>query len=408
MRIEEIDGTGQTLIPGVIDDQVHFREPGLTHKATIYTEAKAAVRGGVTSFMEMPNTNPPAFTQDLLEQKYDIAKHHALANYSFFMGTSNDNLDEVLRTNDKKKDICGVKIFMGSSTGNLLVENPILLERIFEGSEVLIATHCEEERLIKQNAAKATAENRKLTAADHPIIRDEEVCFESSFRAVQMAKKFDTRLHVLHITTAKELQLFSNMLPLEEKRITSEVCVHHLHFTSDDYAMLGNQIKCNPAIKAPHHKAALWEGLLDDRLDIIATDHAPHTWAEKQEDYLHAHAGLPLVQHALGLMLHYVAEQKITIERVVEKMSHAPARCFQINNRGYIREGYFADLVLLDRNTPETITKENILYKCGWSPLEGFTQPATVSKTFVNGHMVYGNGVFDESKTGMRLQFNRS
>lgn len=408
MRIEEIDGTGQTLIPGVIDDQVHFREPGLTHKATIYTEAKAAVRGGVTSFMEMPNTNPPAFSQELLEQKYDIAKHHALANYSFFMGTSNDNLDEVLRTNDKKNDICGVKIFMGSSTGNLLVENPILLERIFEGSEVLIATHCEEERLIKQNLAKAAAENRMLTAADHPIIRDEEVCFESSFRAVQMAKKFGTRLHVLHITTAKELQLFSNMLPLEEKRITSEVCVHHLHFTSDDYAKLGNQIKCNPAIKAPHNKTALWEGLLDDRLDIIATDHAPHTWAEKQEDYTHAHAGLPLVQHALGLMLHYVAEQKITIERVVEKMCHAPARCFQINNRGYIREGYYADLVLLDTNTPETITKENIFYKCGWSPLEGFTQPATVSKTFVNGHMVYGNGIFDESKTGMRLQFNRS
>ena len=408
MRIEEIDGTGQTLIPGVIDDQVHFREPGLTQKATIYTEAKAAVRGGVTSFMEMPNTNPPAFTPALLEQKYDIAKHHALANYSFFMGTSNDNIEEVLRTNDKKNDICGVKIFMGSSTGNLLVENPILLERIFEGSEVLIATHCEEERLIKHNLAKAASENRKLTAADHPIIRDEEVCFESSFRAVQMAKKFGTRLHILHITTAKELQLFSNMLPLEEKRITSEVCVHHLHFTSDDYAGLGNQIKCNPAIKAPHNKTALWEGLLDDRLDIIATDHAPHTWAEKQEDYLNAHAGLPLVQHALGLMLHYVAEQKITIERVVEKMSHAPARCFQINNRGFIREGYYADLVLLDRNTPETITKENILYKCGWSPLEGFTQPATVSKTFVNGHMVYGNGGFDESKTGMRLQFNRS
>ena len=408
MRIEEIDGTGQTLIPGVIDDQVHFREPGLTQKATIYTEAKAAVRGGVTSFMEMPNTNPPAFTHALLEQKYDIAKHHALANYSFFMGTSNDNIEEVLRTNDKKNDICGVKIFMGSSTGNLLVENPILLERIFEGSEVLIATHCEEERLIKHNLAKAASENRKLTAADHPIIRDEEVCFESSFRAVQMAKKFGTRLHILHITTAKELQLFSNMLPLEEKRITSEVCVHHLHFTSDDYAGLGNQIKCNPAIKAPHNKIALWEGLLDDRLDIIATDHAPHTWAEKQEDYLHAHAGLPLVQHALGLMLHYVAEQKITIERVVEKMCHAPARCFQINNRGFIREGYYADLVLLDRNTPETITKENILYKCGWSPLEGFTQPATVSKTFVNGHMVYGNGGFDESKTGMRLQFNRS
>jgi len=408
MRVDEIDGTGQTLIPGVIDDQVHFREPGLTHKATIYTEAKAAVRGGVTSFMEMPNTNPPAFTHELLEQKYDIAKHHALANYSFFMGTSNDNLEEVLRTNDKKNDICGVKIFMGSSTGNLLVDNPVLLEKIFEGSEVLIATHCEEERLIKENLAKAAAENKKLTAADHPIIRDEDVCFESSFKAVQMAKKFGTRLHILHITTAKELQLFSNMLPLEEKRITSEVCVHHLHFTSDDYARLGNQIKCNPAIKAPHNKTALWEALLDDRLDIIATDHAPHTWAEKEEDYMHAHAGLPLVQHALGLMLHYVAEQKISIERVVEKMCHAPARCFQISNRGYIREGYFADLVLLDRNTPETITKKNILYKCGWSPLEGFTQPATVSKTFVNGHIVYGNGGFDESKTGMRLQFNRS
>jgi len=245
-----------------------LESPALHIKQTIYTEAKAAVRGGVTSFMEMPNTNPPAFTHELLEQKYDIAKNHALANYSFFMGTSNDNLEEVLRTNDKKKDICGVKIFMGSSTGNLLVDNPILLERIFEGSEVLIATHCEEERLIKQNLAKAAAENRKLTAKDHPIIRDEEVCFESSFRAVQMAKKFGTRLHILHITTAKELQLFSNMLPLEQKRITSEVCVHHLHFTSDDYAKLGNQIKCNPAIKAPHNKTALWEGLLDNRLDI--------------------------------------------------------------------------------------------------------------------------------------------
>ena len=406
--VTEINAEGMYLIPGAIDDQVHFREPGLTHKATIYTEAKAAVAGGVTSFMEMPNTNPPVFTQELLEDKYQIAASNALANFSFFMGTSQDNVEEILKTNDKKNDVCGVKIFMGSSTGNLLVDNPVLLEKIFEGSEVLIATHCEEERLIKDNLAKAAAENRKLTAADHPIIRDEDVCFESSFKAVQMAKKFGTRLHILHITTAKELQLFSNMLPLEEKRITSEVCVHHLHFTSDDYARLGNQIKCNPAIKAPNNKTALWEALLDNRLDIIATDHAPHTWAEKEEDYMHAHAGLPLVQHALGLMLHYVAEQKISIERVVEKMCHAPARCFQISNRGYIREGYFADLVLLDTNTPETITKENILYKCGWSPLEGFTQPATVSKTFVNGHMVYGNGGFDESKTGMRLQFNRS
>ena len=406
--ITEINGENQFLLPGVIDDQVHFREPGLTHKANIYSEAKAAIAGGTTSFMEMPNTQPPVFTQALLEDKYQIGANTSLANYSFYMGTSQDNLEEILKTNDKKKDVCGLKIFMGSSTGNLLVENPLVLEKIFGGTELLIATHCEEESLIKRNKAALEAIKPVLEPSDHPIIRDEEVCFESSFKAIQLAKKFDARLHILHISTAKELQLFSNLRTLADKRITAEVCVHHLHFTSNDYARLGNLIKCNPAIKAPHHKTALWEGLLDDRLDIIATDHAPHTWAEKQEDYLHAHAGLPLVQHALGLMLHYVAEQKITIERVVEKMCHAPARCFQINNRGFIREGYYADLVLLDRNTPETITKENILYKCGWSPLEGFTQPATVSKTFVNGHMVYGNGGFDESKTGMRLQFNRS
>lgn len=406
-HIAEIDGSNRFLLPGAIDDQVHFREPGLTHKANIYTEARAAVAGGVTSFMEMPNTNPPTFTQALLEEKYNIGKHVSLANYSFFMGTSNDNLDEVLRTNEKKNEVCGVKIFMGSSTGNLLVDNPILLEKIFGGSELLIATHCEEERIIKANFAALSAQKKKLEAADHPIIRNEEACFESSFKAIQLAKKFNTRLHILHISTEKELQLFTNMIPLKDKKITAEVCVHHLHFTADDYARLGNQIKCNPAIKAPHHRKALWEALLDDRLDIIATDHAPHTWAEKQEDYLHAHAGLPLVQHSLSLMLHYVKEGKISLEKVVEKMSHAVATCFQIKERGFIREGYYADLVLVNMDQPVTLRKENILHKCGWSPLEGFQFPATITHSFVNGHLVYGNGVFDESQKGMRLQFER-
>ena len=403
----EIDGSNQFLIPGAIDDQVHFREPGLTHKANIYTEARAAVAGGVTSFMEMPNTNPPAFTQELLEAKYAIGKETSLANYSFFMGTSNDNLEEILKTNDKKNEVCGVKIFMGSSTGNLLVDNPMILENIFGGTELLIATHCEEERIIKANLAALSATKEKLEPSDHPIIRNDEACFESSFKAIQLAKKFNSRLHILHISTEKELQLFTNMIPLKDKRITTEVCVHHLHFTSDDYARLGNQIKCNPAIKAPHNKQALWEALLDDRLDIIATDHAPHTWAEKQEDYAHAHAGLPLVQHSVSLMLHYVNEGKITIEKVVEKMSHAVAECFQIKERGYIREGYFADLVLVNMYQSNTVNKENILYKCGWSPLEGFVFPATITHTFVNGYLVYGNGQFDESKQGMRLQFER-
>lgn len=403
----EIDAEGLHLLPGVIDDQVHFREPGLTHKANIYTEARAAVAGGVTSFMEMPNTNPPAFTHELLEQKYEIAANTALANYSFYMGTSNDNLDEVLRTNDRKQDICGVKIFMGSSTGNLLVDNPLLLDKVFAGSELLIATHCEEESMIKANLAALKQQKGKLEPSDHPVIRNEEECFESSFKAIQYAKKYNSRLHILHISTAKELQLFSNMLPLGDKRITNEVCVHHLHFSSEDYGRLGNQIKCNPAIKAPYNREALWEALLDDRLDVIATDHAPHTWEEKQEDYEHAHAGLPLVQHSLGLMLHYVQQGRISIEKVVNKMSHAVATCFEIKDRGFIREGYYADLVLVNMNRPWTISKENIYYKCGWSPLEGFTMPATVTNTFVSGHMVYGNGVFDESKQGMRLRFNR-
>ncbi|MEP7317994.1 MAG: dihydroorotase [Panacibacter sp.] len=405
--VQEIDGRGKYLLPGAIDDQVHFREPGLTHKATIYTEAKAATAGGVTSFMEMPNTVPPAFTQELLEDKYTIAANTSLANYSFYMGTSNDNLEEVLKTNKKKNDVCGVKIFMGSSTGNLLVDSPLALDRIFGAAELLIATHCEDERIIKDNFEKLKKEKSVLEPSDHPLIRNEEGCFESSFKAIQYAKKYGSRLHILHISTEKELQLFTNMIPLEDKRITTEVCVHHLHFTSDDYSTLGNKIKCNPAIKAPHNRAALWQALLDDRLDVIATDHAPHTMAEKDEPYEKAHAGLPLVQHPLLLMLHYVKEGTISIEKVVEKMSHAVAKCFQIKERGFIREGYHADLVLVDMDQPYTVSKENILYKCGWSPLEGFTAPATVTHTFINGNLVYGNGEFNESHRGMRLKFDR-
>ena len=407
VNAKEINGEGKYLFPGAIDDQVHFREPGLTHKATIYSESKAAVAGGVTSFMEMPNTIPPVFTHDLLEDKYNIASRTSLANYSFFMGTSNTNADEALRTNERKKDVCGIKIFMGASTGNLLVDNYLTLDKIFRESEVLIATHCEDEKIIRDNLEKFKAEGRELTAADHPLIRSEEGCFESSFAAIQLAKKHNSRLHILHISTEKELQLFTNMIPLADKKITAEVCVHHLHFTADDYERLGNQIKCNPAIKAPHHKEALWKALLDDRLDVIATDHAPHTWQEKDEPYLQAHAGLPLVQHPLLLMLYYYKQGRISLEKIAQKMSHHVAECFQINERGYIREGYFADLVLVDLDSPIQVKKENILYKCGWSPLEGFTFPASVNTTFVNGIPVYENGIWNESHKGQRLSFNR-
>jgi dihydroorotase len=419
----EINGEGKYLFPGAIDDQVHFREPGLTHKATIYTESKAAVAGGVTSFMEMPNTIPNALTQELLEDKYNIAADTSLANYSFFMGTGNNNADEVLKTNDRRKDVCGIKIFMGASTGNMLVDNPNTLDKIFRESGVLIATHCEDEKIIRENLEKLRATGKTLTAADHPLIRNEEACYESSLYAIQIAKKYNTRLHILHITTEKELQLFTNMLPLKDKRITAEVCVHHLHFTSDDYSRLGNLIKCNPAIKAPHNKEALWKALLDDRLDVIATDHAPHTLEEKgfirAEDGLikpppprgglegAAHAGLPLVQHPLLLMLYYYKQKKITLEKIAEKMSHAVAECFQIKERGYIREGYPADLVIVDLNEKTNVSKENILYKCGWSPLEDFEFPASITHTFVNGNLVYGNRTWDESKKGERLKFDR-
>jgi dihydroorotase len=422
-QVQEINGESLHLLPGCIDDQVHFREPGLTHKATIFTESRAAVAGGTTSFMEMPNTLPPAFTQDLLEEKYAIANKSSLANYSFYMGTSNDNTEEALRTNEKKNDVCGIKIFMGSSTGNLLVDNYLTLDKLFSGSELLIATHCESERIIRENLEIFQSQNRVLTVADHPLIRSVDACFESSLTAVQFAKKYGSRLHIFHLSTEKELGLFTNMIPLAEKRITAEVCVHHLHFSSDDYSRLGNQIKCNPAIKAPENRAALWKALLDDRLDLIATDHAPHTLTEKGffrnssgqlvpiggegGFYLQAHAGLPLVQHSLLMMLSYVKQGKISLQKLVEKTSHAVATCFQIHDRGFIREGYYADLVMVDLNLSSDVHARNILYKCGWSPLEGMEFSASIKNTFVNGHLVYGNGQFDESQMGKRLRFQR-
>ncbi|MBK6818813.1 MAG: dihydroorotase [Bacteroidetes bacterium] len=405
----EIDGTGMHLMPGLIDDQVHFREPGLTHKASIYTEAKAAVAGGVTSFMEMPNVKPPTLTHALLEEKYLIGQHHSVANYSFFMGVSNDNIEEALKINRHKKEVCGLKIFMGSSTGNMLVDNIITLEKIFAESEVLIATHCEQENIISQHIEQLKAQHVDYNHVSfHPIIRDVEACYESSLSAIQLAKKHHTRLHILHISTEKELQLFTNLFPLKDKRITAEVCVHHLHFTADDYAQYGNLIKCNPAIKAKENREALWQALLDDRLDIIATDHAPHTWDEKQQDYVSAPAGVPLVQHSLYLLLEAYKAGKISLEKIVEKACHAPAICFEIEKRGYIREGYFADAVLVNLNEKYTVTKENILYKCGWSPFEGHTFPALIHKTIVNGHVVYDQGVINEQSKGMRLRFDRN
>jgi len=404
-KVAEINGEGKHLFPGAIDDQVHFREPGLTHKATIYTESRAAVAGGVTSFMEMPNTIPNALTEELLEEKYAIGKHFSLANYSFFMGVSNTNADEVLKMNKRKNEVCGVKIFMGSSTGNMLVDSEPALHKIFSESELLIATHCEDEKIIKENYRNLKSIKPVLSPSDHPLIRDVNACYTSSSFAVSLAKKYHSRLHVLHITTEKELELFTNKTPLKEKRITAEVCVHHLHFTSDDYEKLGYLIKCNPSIKAPENKEALWKGLLDNRLDVIATDHAPHTLEEKQSPYEDAHAGLPLVQHPLLIMLKYHKEGKISLEKIAEKMSHAVADCFKIKERGYLREGYFADLVIVDLNQSTTVKKENLLYKCGWSPLERVTFPAAITNTFVNGNCVYGNSVFDESIKGERLLF---
>ncbi|MDR6563601.1 MULTISPECIES: dihydroorotase [unclassified Arcicella] len=401
-----IDAKGKYLFPGVIDDQVHFREPGLTHKACIHSEARAGVAGGVTSFMEMPNTVPNALNQDLLADKYDIAARTSLANYSFYMGASNDNIEEVLKTNTQ--NVCGIKVFMGSSTGNMLVDNEKTLENIFSNSPMLIATHCEDEATVRANT-----EIYKQRFGDnphprvHPEIRNVEACYKSSSMAVELAKRHNARLHILHITTGEETALFTNDIPLKEKKITAEVCVHHLWFDARDYETLGNQIKCNPAVKADGHKQQLLKALLDDRIDVIATDHAPHTWAEKQNPYWSSPSGLPLVQHPLNLMLEFYKEGKISLEKIAEKMSHAVADCFQIAKRGYIREGYWADLVLVDLNESTTVTKENIYYQCGWSPLEGQTLHSKITHTIVSGHLAFQDGTFDESVTGKRMLFER-
>jgi dihydroorotase len=398
-------------MPGIIDDQVHFREPGLTHKATIYTEAKAGIAGGVTSYMEMPNTSPPALTKELLEAKYEIGKETSLANYSFYMGVSNDNFDDVIKmvreqNQKEKRDIAGLKIFMGSSTGNMLVDDPSVLEQVFAESMLLIATHCEDEASIKRNTEEYVAKyGDKLNASFHPLIRDEEACYKSSSFASALAKKHNTRLHILHISTAKELSLFDNTIPLKEKRITAEACVHHLWFDADDYERLGNKIKCNPAIKAKGNKEAILAALLDNRIDVIATDHAPHTAEEKAKPYINAPAGLPLIQHPLNIMLELYHQDKISLEKIIEKICHAPADCFGVYERGYLREGYPADVVLFDTKTKWKVAKDNILYKCGWSPLEGYEMTGKVKHTFVNGNWVYNNGVFNESIKGQRLAF---
>lgn len=404
-NVTEINGEGKFLFPGVIDDQVHFREPGLTHKANIYTEAKAAVAGGVTSYMEMPNVVPKTTTIERLEEKMNIGSARSAVNYSFFMGTTNDNLEELKKVNPKTT--CGVKIFMGSSTGDMLVDDAEVLNRIFAEIPVLIATHCENESRVKERlSAWIQQYGEDIPAAEHARIRDEEACLLSSSFARELALKHNTRLHILHITTEEELALFRNDIPLEQKRITSEVCVHHLHFTSDDYATLGNFIKCNPAIKAPRHKEALWKALLDDRLDIIATDHAPHTLQEKQMPYTQSPSGLPLVQHSLQLMLHYAKADKISYEKVIDKMCHKPAVCFQIDRRGFLREGYYADMVLVNPMGQYTVTNDNVLYKCGWSPLNGMQFGHEIEKVWVNGALGWDRGL-TENYHPMRLNFNR-
>jgi dihydroorotase len=403
---EVIDASNLHLLPGLIDDQVHFREPGLTHKGELYTEAKAAVAGGITSYMEMPNTVPSAVTLELLEEKYTRAAEVSLANYSFYMGTTNTNLKELLRVDPKT--ICGVKIFMGSSTGDMLVDDPEALRNIFAQVKTIITTHCEDDPMIKRNAAEYReryGENIPMNL--HPIIRSEEACYASSSFAVNLAKENNTKLHILHISTAKELDLFRNDIPLEEKRITAEACIHHLWFSDADYETKGGLIKWNPAVKTAADRDAILQAVIDDRIDVIATDHAPHTSDEKAQPYAKCPSGGPLVQHALVALLELNRQGKISLEKIVEKTSHNVAKLFNMHNRGFIREGYFADLVLVNLNNPWTVTKENILYKCGWSPFEGTTFHAQVDTTFVSGHKTFSRGVFNEEKKGHRLTFNR-
>jgi dihydroorotase len=401
-----IDAEGMHLIPGVIDDQVHFREPGLTHKATIETESKAAVAGGITSFIEMPNTIPQSTTQKLLEEKFELAAKTSYANYSFMFGGTNDNLEELLKTNPK--NVAGIKLFLGSSTGNMLVDDEKVLEKIFSSTKMLIAVHCEDEATIKANLDRYLKEyGDDIPIHLHPKIRSEEACYLSSSKAIELAKKTGARLHVFHLSTAKETALFSNKLPLEKKKITAEVCIHHLFFDDKDYQTKGAFIKWNPAVKSEKDKEGLWKALLDDRIDVIATDHAPHTKEEKEQVYTKAPSGGPLVQHALPAMLKAYRQEKISIEKIVEKMCHNPAILFNIEKRGFIKKGYFADLVIVDIASPWTVNKSNILYKCGWSPFEGATFYSKITHTFVNGYLIFNKGKFNDTIKGKRLLFNR-
>jgi dihydroorotase len=405
-NVEIINAKGKYLIPGFIDDQVHFREPGLTHKATIATESRAAIAGGITTFIEMPNTVPQATTQELLEDKFKIAAIDSYANYSFMFGGTNNNLEELLKTDPKK--VAGIKLFLGSSTGDMLVDNEEVLEKIFSSTKMIISVHCEDEATIRKNTALYKEKyGDAIPLKYHPIIRSEAACYLSSSKAIELAKKTGARLHIFHVSTAKETHLFRNDIPLEEKQITAEVCMHHLWFSDKDYEEKGTHIKWNPAVKTEKDRLGLWKALLDDRIDVLATDHAPHTLAEKNNNYLNAPSGGPLVQHALIALLEKVKEGVIPIEKAVEKMSHNPAKLFQIEKRGFIKEGYFADIVLIDVNKPQTVSKDNILYKCGWSPFEGTTFSSTITHTFVNGHLMYNNGVFNETVKGKRITFNR-
>ena len=404
--VKVIDAENKFLLPGMIDDQVHFREPGLTHKATIATESKAAIAGGITSFVEMPNTVPQATTVEKLEEKFDIASKTSHANYSFMFGGTNDNLDEILKIDSKK--VAALKLFLGSSTGNMLVDNPEVLEKIFSSTDLLIAVHCEDEETIRENTKTFKSQyGEDIPIKYHPLIRSEEACYLSSSRAIQLANKTGARLHVFHLSTAKETALFSNKKPLKDKKITAEVCIHHLWFSDEDYDKKGSLIKWNPAVKTVKDREALWQALLDDRIDVIATDHAPHTKEEKSNIYTKAPSGGPLVQHAVVALMEAYHKGKISIEKLVEKIAHNPAILFQIENRGFIKEGYFADLILVDPHNPWTVTAENIHYKCGWSPFEGTTFKSRITHTILNGDLVYHNAKFTNHNSAMRLTFNR-
>ncbi|MEP5255748.1 MAG: dihydroorotase [Winogradskyella arenosi] len=401
-----IDAEGNYVFPGMIDDQVHFREPGLTHKANIETESKAAIAGGITSFIEMPNTNPQTTTLEKLEEKFDIAAKSSYANYSFMFGGTNDNLDEILKVDPKT--VAGLKLFLGSSTGNMLVDDPKVIEKIFSSTDMVISVHCEDEATIKENLAKYEAEyGDDIPMEMHPIIRSEEACYKSSSKAIELAKKTGARLHIFHLSTGKETNLFTNKIPLKDKKITAEVCIHHLWFSDEDYAKKGSHIKWNPAVKTADDRAQLWKALLDDRIDVIATDHAPHTLEEKNNPYTKAPSGGPLVQHALMALMEAHHQGKISVEKIVEKACHNPAILFNVEKRGYIKEGYFADLVIVDPQSPWTVNKSNILYKCGWSPFEGSTFKSRITHTFVNGKLVYNNFNVLDVKAGERLTFDR-